>query len=139
MANKWTMFVREWASKNNMSYGCAMTKQECKDAYKKENPTPSKSTNRRKKIAKEEKKSVSEVVREEVDNSKIVDLEEAIPTPTKLSIDRQTPTKLSVDRPKVTTMRGKKEVQNPRKKSVKSMVKDIEEKVSSKKKENTKK
>ncbi len=50
MPNKWTEFVKDWASKNNMSYGCAMTKPECKEAYRAANPKVSKSTKRRNKL-----------------------------------------------------------------------------------------
>ena len=35
MPNRWTQFVREWADSNNMSYGCALSKPECKSAYHK--------------------------------------------------------------------------------------------------------
>jgi len=35
MPNRWTQFVREWADSNNMSYGCALSKPECKNAYHK--------------------------------------------------------------------------------------------------------
>lgn len=34
MPNNWVSFVKEYASKNNLSYGCAMTKPECKSQYK---------------------------------------------------------------------------------------------------------
>ena len=50
--NKWVQFVKEYASKNNISYSCAMSKSECKDAYRAANPAPSKSTKRRKKLEK---------------------------------------------------------------------------------------
>lgn len=50
MPNKWTEFVKDWALKNNFSYGCAMTKQEVKDAYRAANPKVSKSTKRRNKL-----------------------------------------------------------------------------------------
>jgi hypothetical protein len=33
MPNRWTQFVREWADDNNMSYGCALSKPECKNDY----------------------------------------------------------------------------------------------------------
>lgn len=35
MANRWVQFVKEYASKNNMSYGCAVSKPECKAEYRK--------------------------------------------------------------------------------------------------------
>lgn len=35
MPNRWTQFVREWADSNDMSYGCALSKPECKNAYHK--------------------------------------------------------------------------------------------------------
>ena len=50
MPNKWVEFVREWSSKNNISYSCAMSKQEVKDAYREANPKVSKSTKRRTKL-----------------------------------------------------------------------------------------
>jgi len=31
---KWTDFVKKWASSHNMSYGCAMSKKECSEAYR---------------------------------------------------------------------------------------------------------
>jgi len=33
MPNRWTDFVKSWASENNMAYGCALTKPELKIAY----------------------------------------------------------------------------------------------------------
>jgi len=41
MPNRWVEFVKKWASKNNLSYGCAISKPECKAAYKKEYPPKS--------------------------------------------------------------------------------------------------
>lgn len=35
MANSWTLFVKKWASDNNMSYGCALSDQKMKEAYQK--------------------------------------------------------------------------------------------------------
>lgn len=35
MANKWIQHVKEFASKNNISYGCALTMPECKESYRK--------------------------------------------------------------------------------------------------------
>jgi hypothetical protein len=40
--NKWTTFVKDWASKNNMSYSSAMKNLECKEAYKATKPTETK-------------------------------------------------------------------------------------------------
>jgi len=34
----WTDFIKEWASKHNISYGCAMSKPEMKEAYYKKYP-----------------------------------------------------------------------------------------------------
>jgi hypothetical protein len=48
--NKWITFVKEWAAKNNLSYGCAISKQECKDAYRKANPLPVKGKKNLKKM-----------------------------------------------------------------------------------------
>lgn len=59
--NKWTTFVKEWAAKNNLSYGCAMTKPECKEEYSKANPkqikTPKKRQSKVKATAKPKLKS----------------------------------------------------------------------------------
>ena len=44
MANKWILFVKKWSAKNNMSYGCAISKPECKAAYKKEYPSKQEET-----------------------------------------------------------------------------------------------
>jgi hypothetical protein len=38
MPNKWITFVREWSNKNNMSYGCALSKPECSAEYRRKNP-----------------------------------------------------------------------------------------------------
>ena len=35
MPNAWTNHIKEWASKNNMSYMCAMSQPACREAYKK--------------------------------------------------------------------------------------------------------
>lgn len=35
MPNRWIDFVKEYAAKNNISYGCAISKPECKELYKK--------------------------------------------------------------------------------------------------------
>jgi hypothetical protein len=74
MPNKWTTFVKEWAAKNNLSYGCAMTKPECKDEYRKANPKPIKTPKKRQ--AKAKAKDVS-----------YESLEEAMPTEAKKPIN----------------------------------------------------
>jgi len=38
MPNRWIEFVKKWSSDNNVSYGCALTKPEMKEAYHKANP-----------------------------------------------------------------------------------------------------
>ena len=38
MPNKWVSFVKDWAKKHNESYMCAMTKPECKSAYREAHP-----------------------------------------------------------------------------------------------------
>jgi hypothetical protein len=38
MPNKWITFVREWSNRNNMSYGCALSKPECSAEYRRKNP-----------------------------------------------------------------------------------------------------
>lgn len=73
--NKWTTFVKEWAAKNNLSYGCAMTKPECKDEYRKANPKPIKITKKRQKRFLKAKDVSYE------------SLEEAIPTEVKKPIN----------------------------------------------------
>ena len=40
MPNRWTEFVKDWASKNNTTYGCALSKPDCKNAYHKKYPKP---------------------------------------------------------------------------------------------------
>ena len=40
MPNAWIEHVKEWSKENNLSYGCAISKPECKEAYqKKKNKT----------------------------------------------------------------------------------------------------
>jgi len=34
MANRWILYVKHFALKNNISYGCAISNPECKAAYK---------------------------------------------------------------------------------------------------------
>ena len=34
-SNPWIIHVKEWSKANNLSYGCAIGKQECKEAYQK--------------------------------------------------------------------------------------------------------
>ena len=53
MPNNWVSFVKDYASKNNLSYGCAMTKPECKSQYKE------KYGNRKKLSTKKEKELMS--------------------------------------------------------------------------------
>ncbi len=38
MPNRWITFVKQWASSNNIAYGCALSKPEMKAAYHKEYP-----------------------------------------------------------------------------------------------------
>jgi hypothetical protein len=40
MPNRWTEFVREFANRNDLTYGCAMSKPECKAQYAKKYPKP---------------------------------------------------------------------------------------------------
>lgn len=40
MPNKWITFVKAWSAKNNTSYGCAISKPECKAEYQQLNPKP---------------------------------------------------------------------------------------------------
>lgn len=40
MPTRWTEFVKEWASKRNLTYGCALSKPECSADYKKKYPKP---------------------------------------------------------------------------------------------------
>jgi hypothetical protein len=39
MPSKWIEFVKKWAKDNNITYGCAMSKPECKNAYHKKYDT----------------------------------------------------------------------------------------------------
>jgi hypothetical protein len=34
MANRWILYVKQFALKNNISYGCAISNPECKANYK---------------------------------------------------------------------------------------------------------
>lgn len=38
MGTRWTDFVKQWAAKNSMSFGCALSNQDMKKAYYKEYP-----------------------------------------------------------------------------------------------------
>jgi hypothetical protein len=38
MVNAWVSFVKKWASDNNMSYGCALSKPECSQSYRATRP-----------------------------------------------------------------------------------------------------
>jgi hypothetical protein len=40
MPNRWTDFVKDFARRNDLTYGCAMSKPECKAEYKKKYPKP---------------------------------------------------------------------------------------------------
>ena len=40
MPTRWTEFVKDWASKRNLTYGCALSKPECSADYKKKYPKP---------------------------------------------------------------------------------------------------
>jgi hypothetical protein len=40
MPNKWITFVKDWATKNNTTYGCALSKPEMKSEYQQLNPKP---------------------------------------------------------------------------------------------------
>ncbi len=40
MPNQWIQFVRDYASANNLSYGCALSKPEIKEEYRKKYPKP---------------------------------------------------------------------------------------------------
>jgi hypothetical protein len=39
MANKWVLFVKKWAAKKGMSYGCALSQPQLKTDYRKAYPT----------------------------------------------------------------------------------------------------
>jgi hypothetical protein len=41
MPNKWITFVKKYAAKHNLSYGCAISTPECKQEYHLQNPNPS--------------------------------------------------------------------------------------------------
>lgn len=40
MANKWVEHIRKWAKDHNLSYGCALSNAECKEAYKSSKEPP---------------------------------------------------------------------------------------------------
>jgi hypothetical protein len=40
MANQWTTHVKDYAQRNNLSYGCALSKPECKAEYREKYPKP---------------------------------------------------------------------------------------------------
>lgn len=40
MPTRWTEFVKDWASKKGLTYGCALSKPECSADYKKKYPKP---------------------------------------------------------------------------------------------------
>ena len=35
MANKWIQHIKDYAKRNNMSYGCALSSEGCKNEYNK--------------------------------------------------------------------------------------------------------
>jgi len=57
--SKWTDFVKAFATKNGMSYGCALSTVECKTEYAKANPKPEKVP--KVKVPKEKKKTKKEL------------------------------------------------------------------------------
>jgi len=40
MPNKWVTFVKAWAADHNESYGCSITKPQCKQEYHEAHPKP---------------------------------------------------------------------------------------------------
>jgi hypothetical protein len=40
MPNRWVQFVKDWASANNTTYGCALSKPEVSQEYKRKYPKP---------------------------------------------------------------------------------------------------
>ena len=65
MPNAWTNHIKEWASKNNMSYMCAMSQPACREAYKKpEKVKKPKKVKAPKKVKEPKKAKVSKVAEE---------------------------------------------------------------------------
>jgi hypothetical protein len=71
MGNKWTDFVKEYAKKHNMSYGCALSDKKMKEEYHKKKGT--KTTTKPKKKEKTEEESLDEVLEELGDFQDIAD------------------------------------------------------------------
>lgn len=59
---KWTEFIKEYAKKNNISYGCAMSDPKMKEAYYKKHPKLS-SEDKKKKKKEDEEKSLLRTLR----------------------------------------------------------------------------
>lgn len=105
MTNRWIEFVKKWASDNNLSYGCALSKPEMKEAYRKENPKINKLP---KGVSKLQESKPNEDVKSKVTypNLKIIIPEpEPEPEPKKskkiqLIIEEDEPIKKSRGRPK---------------------------------------
>mgnify|MGYP003121569642 CR=1 FL=1 len=53
---RWTDFVKEYAKKNNITYGCALTNPEMKEQYYKKFPKKSKEEDKKQKKAEEEER-----------------------------------------------------------------------------------
>lgn len=63
MPSRWVEFVKEFARKNNLSYGCALSKPECSAEYRKKYGTPKRKSKAKAKVEKEP----------------VIELEEAMP------------------------------------------------------------
>lgn len=63
MPNKWVEHVKQWSAENNMTYGCAVSKPECREAYHKKNLT--------KKYEKEQQpKEMEQMGKEDINRTK---------------------------------------------------------------------
>jgi hypothetical protein len=51
--NKWVEHIKEWAKKNNTTYGCALTNIKCKEDYYKNKGIDKKATIKETKLEKE--------------------------------------------------------------------------------------
>jgi len=69
MPSRWTDWVKEWASENKMSYGCALSKPQCSLEYRREYDLPLKEKHRA--YAMEEEKRQSNKEREQQRRNKL--------------------------------------------------------------------
>jgi len=63
MPNRWIEFVKEFAAKNNITYGCALTKPELKTEYRSKYPKDNKVEKEPVKVVEEKEEIVIEPVK----------------------------------------------------------------------------